>query len=236
MESRRPEMEKFLKQLLSSAHLKGSELVFNFLRSPEEFTTGFLPDIRFGKMIRTVPAKFSKERGQHLEPFLLSLICSVEQIKAKPSKNEMSELLEYSPHEFAMANLHRPLYQNMGQWNDSSDGPTDHSRCDSQRIYAQLDYVYDYLLFFLIRFYNINKWVLKILFTFRPLLRKTLQSISEWYLRRKVKNSLLVSERVVELIHLLRDSLYFENDLSLRTSQHKKHRSQTALKFAKQFG
>ena len=234
MESRRPEMEKFLKQLLSSSHLKGSQLVFAFLRSPEEFTTGFLPDIRFGKMIRTVPAKFAKERGQHLEPFLLSFISSTEQIKPKPSKNEMSELLEYSPHEFAMANLHKPLYQNMGQWNDSNVNPID-SKTDTERTYAELEYVYDYLLFFLIRFYNIKEWILNILFSFRPLLRKTLQSLTEWYVRRKLKRSLFVSQRMVELIHLLRDSLYFENDLSLRTSQLKKIRSQTALKFAKQF-
>ena len=235
LESRRPDMENFLKQLLSCAHLKGSELVFNFLRSPEEFTTGFLADIRFGRMIRTVPAKFAKERGQHLEPFLLSFVSSTEQVKPKPSKNEISELLEYSPHEFAMANLHRPLYKNMGQWNDISSGDLNKPQIDSNRIYAQLDYVYDYLLFFFIRVYNVKESILKILFIFRPLLRRTLQSLTDWYLRRKLKNSLLVSERIVELIHLLRDSLYMEKESSLRTSQQRNLRSQSALKFAKQF-
>jgi sorting nexin-14 len=40
---------------------------------------------------------------------------------------------------------------------------------------------------------------------------------------------------MVELIHLLRDSLYFEKDLPLRTSQQKNQRSQLALKYAKEF-
>jgi sorting nexin-14 len=237
MEYRRPEFEKFLKQLLGSAQLKGSELVYNFLRSSEEFTTGFLPDIKIGKMIKTVPAKFSKERGQHLEPFLLSFISSTEQMKPKPVKNEISELLEYSPSEFAMASLHKALYQNMGQWNENyiTDNEISKSETSSERLYAQLDFVYDYILFFLIRFYNLNNWFLKFLFMFRPLFRKTLQSMSEWYLRTKLKKSLLVPQRMVELIHLLRDSLYFEKDLPPRTSQQKKQRSQLALKYAKEF-
>jgi sorting nexin-14 len=237
LESRRPEFEKFLKQLLGSAQLKGSELVYNFLRSSEGFTTGFLPDIKIGKMIKTVPAKFSKERGQHLEPFLLSFISSTEQMKPKPVKNEISELLEYSPSEFAMANLHRSLYQNMGQWNGNyiTDNEISKSETSSERIYAQLDFVYDYILFFLIRFYNLNNWFLKFLFMFRPLFRKTLQSMSEWYLKTKLKKSLLVPQRIVELIHLLRDSLYFEKDIPLRTSQQKNQRSQLALKYAKEF-
>ncbi|XP_054162308.1 sorting nexin-14-like [Oppia nitens] len=233
MESRRPEMEKFIQQLMSSSHLKGSELVYNFLKSEEEFTTGFLSDIRFGKMIRTVPAKFAKERGQHLEPFLQSFIASTEQIKPKPLQNDISELLEYSPHEFAMTNLHRPLYQFMDQWKESEQHFN--SEIDPKRVHSQLFYVYDYLLFLLMRFYNINEFILKILFTLRPVLRKTIQSFSEWYLKWKLKNSLLIPQRIVNLIFILRNSLYFESHLPQRTSQQKKQRSQMTLKYAKEF-
>ena len=48
-------------KLLTKPHLKGSELLYNFLTTEEEFTTGFLADIKIGKLVKSVPMKLVKE-------------------------------------------------------------------------------------------------------------------------------------------------------------------------------
>ncbi|KFM77680.1 Sorting nexin-14, partial [Stegodyphus mimosarum] len=84
LESKRPEFERYLQTLLTLPALQGSELLFQFLKSPTPFTTSFLPDIKIGKMIKTVPMKLMKEKGQHLLPFLQAFVASTEAAKPKP--------------------------------------------------------------------------------------------------------------------------------------------------------
>ena len=63
--------------------MKGSQLLFNFLTSEDEFTTKFLPDIKLGKMMKSI---IVKEKGRHLESFLQSFIQSTIAEKPKPGK------------------------------------------------------------------------------------------------------------------------------------------------------
>ena len=89
------EFESFLRTLLQQPALKGSDLIFSFLtlsnlsacQTVSDSTlvgSNILPDLGFGRMIRHVPLKLRKERGQHLENFLQSFIASTEAPKPRP--------------------------------------------------------------------------------------------------------------------------------------------------------
>lgn len=234
LESRRLDFEKFLKQLLTCSHLRGSELVFNFLRcSSEEFTTGFLPEIKLGKIIKNVPAKLTKERGQHLEPFLLSFIQSTESPRLKNNKSETTLCLDHS-NDLTKSYLKNSLYNNNLNWQNEIVGDSVISNSKSDRAQAHFEYIYDYILFFIMRFYKLKNWVLDLIILMRFLLRKTTQSFFEWYLNMKIHTTILEPNGLVTLLKFLRDSL-FDKNIPTRTSHQKNQRSQLALKNAKEF-
>ena len=89
------EFELFLRTLLQQAALKGSDLIFSFLTLSDLSAShavgdgslvgsNLLPDLGLGRMIRHVPFKLRKERGQHLETFLQTFVASTEAPKPRP--------------------------------------------------------------------------------------------------------------------------------------------------------
>ena len=89
------EFESFLRILLQQAALKGSDLIFSFLTLSDlsacqansdssVMGSNLLPDLGFSRMMRHVPMKLRKERGQDLETFLQTFIASTEAPKPKP--------------------------------------------------------------------------------------------------------------------------------------------------------
>ena len=82
MQSKRKPFEDYLVGLLRKPALKGSELLFTFLTSKQEFTEAAsnLPGI--GKMIKNV--KLTKEKGQALQPFIDTFVLSTQSQPRKP--------------------------------------------------------------------------------------------------------------------------------------------------------
>lgn len=78
--------------LLTVPALKGSDLVFSFLtlsdlsscHSIGDKSVNILPNIGLGKMLRNVPMKLRKERGQDLDNFTQKLIASTITPRPKP--------------------------------------------------------------------------------------------------------------------------------------------------------
>lgn len=83
--SKKKDFEEYLQNLLTLPVLKGSELLYTFLKSNSKFTSSILPDINdVSKLVRTKAMKLVKEKGQHLESFLHSFVSSTEAGKPKP--------------------------------------------------------------------------------------------------------------------------------------------------------
>ena len=89
------EFESFLRILLQQPALKGSDLIFSFLTLSDlsacqansdssVMGSNLLPVLGFSRMMRHVPMKLRKERGQDLETFLQTFIASTEAPKPKP--------------------------------------------------------------------------------------------------------------------------------------------------------
>ncbi|XP_055011759.1 sorting nexin-14-like isoform X2 [Boleophthalmus pectinirostris] len=93
--SKRVEFEEYLQNLLQHPELSNSQLLADFL-SPHgmesQFLDKMLPDVNLGKIIKAVPSKLIKEKGQHLEPFIQSFFNSCESPKPKPSHPELTIL------------------------------------------------------------------------------------------------------------------------------------------------
>ncbi|XP_067145190.1 sorting nexin-14-like isoform X2 [Centruroides vittatus] len=224
LESRRPAFEKFLQDLLSLPTLQGSELLYRFLKSRIEFKPGFLPEINLGKMIKTVPMKLIKEKGQHLEPFLQTFVVSTEAAKPKPSKHDWKEICDV-PESSLLGKLRNPLYEKNSI----------HANINFQRLSNTiiLEGIYDYVLFVAVKIYNVPKWVVQILTTFDIIIRHTFQGFVKWYLEKKLRQA-LKPQRIVELIHLLRDALFFNQDTP-RTEAQKKERLSLVFQEANEF-
>jgi len=75
--------ENYLTSLLLKPALKESDILYTFLTSDEEFTTEG-SNLGLGKMIKNVPIKLTKERGQSLQHFIDSFVMQIQSPPAKP--------------------------------------------------------------------------------------------------------------------------------------------------------
>lgn len=228
LESKRPEFERYLQTLLTLPALQGSELLFQFLKSPTPFTTSFLPDIKLGKMIKTVPMKLMKEKGQHLLPFLQAFIASTEAAKPRPSKEQLKDIYDTSSKvdEKLTAGLFRNNFESLNSKRAAHDGPTIVSVVDLKELY-------DYIVYLAVEVVHVPVYVVQMLATCDILLRHTLQAGIEWYLDVKLQQA-FKPQRLAELLNLIRDVLFFEDDPP-RSKRQKAERARQALRQAKDF-
>ncbi|XP_023778444.1 sorting nexin-14 [Cyanistes caeruleus] len=100
LKSKREEFQEYLQKLLQHPELSNSQLLADFL-SPNggetQFLDKMLPDVNLGKIIKSVPGKLMKEKGQHLEPFIMNFINSCESPKPKPYTLDWAQMTMHIP-------------------------------------------------------------------------------------------------------------------------------------------
>ncbi|XP_037562930.1 sorting nexin-14 [Dermacentor silvarum] len=191
-------LEKYLQDLLTLPPLRSSELLYSFLRLDVEFTASFLPDIRLGKMFRTVPMRLLKEKGQHLEPFLQTFLASTQQAPPRPRPDLLDAPRRHVRPQRA------PLLQKNRQ------GPP---RSSSQ-LCAQsntMEFVYDYGVHLADVLFHAAPWLLRLLRALVPLLRCSVQGVTERYLEGKLKQA-LAPGRLTLIINLLSEAVLREDE------------------------
>ena len=79
MDSQRIQFERFIQSLLLQPILKKSELLYAFLTTEEEIREDqpFVSDLNPFRVMRKVPSKLQRERGQNLKPFLLNVLANI---------------------------------------------------------------------------------------------------------------------------------------------------------------
>uniref|UniRef100_A0AAZ3S0Z4 Sorting nexin-14 n=1 Tax=Oncorhynchus tshawytscha TaxID=74940 RepID=A0AAZ3S0Z4_ONCTS len=142
--SKREEFQEYLQKLLQHPELSNSQLLADFL-SPHsmdsQFVDKMLPDVNLGKIIKSVPSKLIKEKGQHLEPFLNSFFNSCESPKPKPSRPELTILSPTSENDKKLFN---ELFKNNANRSESTE------KKHNQNYFMEMitvEGVYDYLMF-----------------------------------------------------------------------------------------
>ncbi|KAM8952667.1 sorting nexin-14 isoform 2-T2 [Pelodytes ibericus] len=215
--SKREEFQEYLQKLLQHPELSNSQLLADFL-SPNSLETQFhdkiLPDVNLGKMIKSVPGKLIKEKGQHLELFIMNFINSCESPKPKPSRPELTIL---SPTSENNKKLFNDLYKNNANRSENTE------RKYNQNYFMEVmtvEGVYDYLMYIGRVVFHIPDWFHHILMGGRILFKETLETYTDDYLQRKL-DQLIQEHRLVSLITLLRDAVFCET--TEPRSLHAKH-------------
>ncbi|KAM9571812.1 sorting nexin-14-like isoform 10-T10 [Salvelinus alpinus] len=205
--SKREEFQEYLQKLLQHPELSNSQLLADFL-SPHsmdsQFVDKMLPDVNLGKIIKSVPSKLIKEKGQHLEPFLNSFFNSCESPKPKPSRPELTILSPTSENDKKLFN---ELFKNNANRSESTE------KKHNQNYFMEMitvEGVYDYLMFVGRVVFHIPDWLHHLLMGGRILLKNTLEAYTDHYLQHKL-DKVFQEHRLISLITLLRDAVFCEN-------------------------
>ncbi|XP_039641803.1 sorting nexin-14-like isoform X8 [Perca fluviatilis] len=218
--SKREEFQEYLQKLLQHPELSNSQLLADFL-SPysmeSQFLDKMLPDVNLGKIIKSVPSKLIKEKGQHLEPFIQSFFNSCESPKPKPSRPELTILSPTSENDKKLFN---DLFKNNANRSELTE------KRHNQNYFMEMitvEGLYDYLMFLGRVVFHIPDWLHHLLMGGRILLKNTLEAYTDYYLRCKL-NQVVQEHRLVSLITLLRDTVFCESSVP-RSAQDKQRRA-----------
>uniref|UniRef100_A0A4W4F6B1 PX domain-containing protein n=1 Tax=Electrophorus electricus TaxID=8005 RepID=A0A4W4F6B1_ELEEL len=198
--SKREEFQEYLQKLLQHPELSNSQLLADFL-SPHSMESQFhdkmLPDVNLGKIIKSVPSKLIKEKGQHLETFIQAFFNSCESPKPKPSRPELTIL---SPTSENNKKLFNELYKNNANRSEVTE------KRHNQNYFMEMitvEGVYDYLMFVGRVVFHMPDWLHHLLMSGRILFKNTLEAYADYYLQNKL-DQVFQEHRVVSLITLLR--------------------------------
>ncbi|ESO00147.1 hypothetical protein HELRODRAFT_83318, partial [Helobdella robusta] len=225
-ENLRTEFESFLRILLSKPNLRGSQLVYGFLTSNQEFTTSFL-DVNLGLLMKSGAMKLVREKGQHLEPFLKTFLQSTESSK---SKSRLVNWLIDLPYAIVDSNT---MFTGDGD-EDADDREDDYDAGNGGSAPSEKCFVdnitsyFDSLLYLCNSIYESPDWLMQLFLSLRMLLRNTIDTYLDWYLNRKLQQA-LTEHYVVKIIHLLRDAIFYDTDPP-RSEEDKKKRQKEAFK------
>lgn len=237
-ESKRELFETYLQKLLTKPYLTGSQLLYNFLTTENEFTTGFLSDIKLGKMFKSGAMKLVKERGQHLDMYLNSFVQSTVAPPPKPSKPERRGS-DTSLKSTSSEKLCASLYENNANYSNdsicsnlsrSSDGMEWYpmANTDMETFRGQdVEGAFDIIVYIARYVYGVPDWFHHLLMTGRILFKSSLEHYLQLFIEQKLEQ-VTQEHRVVALVHLLRDVLFFDKDPP-RTDEQKSERFKTCL-------
>ncbi|XP_058470631.1 sorting nexin-14-like isoform X3 [Solea solea] len=218
--SKREEFQVYLQKLLQHPELSNSQLLADFL-SPHSMESQFLdkmlPDVNLGKIIKSVPSKLIKEKGQHLEPFIQSFFNSCESPKPKPSRPELTILSPTSEND-------KKLFNDLFKNNASRSELTE--KRHNQNYFLEMitvDGLYDYLMYVGRVVFHIPDWLHHLLMAGRILFKNTLETYTDYYLQYKL-DQVVQEHRLVSLITLLRDTVFCESSPP-RSAQDKQNRA-----------
>lgn len=214
LESKKLEFEKYLHELTNIPGLKRSELIYNFLKPPSDSTTqqedifhhSKLVDINLRKMVfKTMPAKFSQERGQNLDSFLKNFISSTESQKGKSNVPNLKDIFNYNNESDSPSSEESPEGDLIDFKEHESSGQQASKRGDVFKVHS----CYDYLIIILTRICNLKSYgglVIKLLRVLQPLLNSTIEHIFHLSVRSKV-NNLLTRENINKSILFLKATI-----------------------------
>ncbi|XP_053384502.1 sorting nexin-14-like [Mercenaria mercenaria] len=220
IEGKRELFESYLEKLLTKPVLKGSQLLFNFFTAETAFDFGL--DINIGRVLKSGARKLVKEKGQHLESFLVGFEKSTEPPKPRPGKQERRDS-DASLLSTSSLKLCQTMYENNANGIDRRD----HVDGDLFVEMSDVEGIYDSLIYIARFVYHVTDWCHHLLYTARMFVKSTLEAYLDWYTDYKV-HMVTQEHRLVSLIHLLRDVLFFDNDPP-RTDDDKRKRYEEAV-------
>ncbi|CAF4609116.1 unnamed protein product [Rotaria sp. Silwood1] len=200
MESIKKEFEHFLRHLLSKPTLRNSELLYNFLTQPDDFTLPNGEDV-LAKMFRVVPRRLRTEKGQYLDPFLVSLINYAEPVKPKATQPipVFNDIIEEK--------LNNTIYGN----NANIIDPIEEFTIEEKSMSHELDSAYDHLIVVAKQVFSASPLLIYLLDLLRIPLKNSFDTFFTQFIDDSVDDIINDEENIIDVIHALRD-VVFPND------------------------
>ncbi|XP_025833224.1 sorting nexin-14 isoform X2 [Agrilus planipennis] len=210
VETRKHKYEIFLKSLLQRPNLRGSDLLFTFLTTEQDFTLFLNTTSNFplvddiGNIYQTFAFKIRKERGQHLDTFINTYLNSTGYSKSKFDWAEVGDEVYDDAHQ--KLSEPKPIKSSVFKNNfNLPDRVSKESSCTSSNpngLTESLFYLFKHV-------FKVPQSVLKLYVAFCIVSQTTTEAIFESFVDYKIKH-LLSESNIVHLIHILEDVI-FEN-------------------------
>ncbi|CAF1564117.1 unnamed protein product [Rotaria sordida] len=201
LESIKKDFDNFLRHLLTKPTLRNSELLYNFLTQPDDFTLPNGEDV-LAKMFRVVPRRLRTEKGQYLDPFLVSLINYAE--PAKPKVTQPSPIFN----DIIEAKLANSIYGN----NANVTNPIEEFITEDKSTTHELDSVYDHLIVVAKEIFSASPLLIYLLDLLRIPLKNSFNTFFSQFIDDNVDEIINDEENIIDVIHALRD-VVFPNDV-----------------------
>ncbi|CAF2982420.1 unnamed protein product [Rotaria sp. Silwood2] len=237
LESIKQEFEHFLRHLLSKPTLRNSELLYNFLTQPDDFILPNGEDV-LAKMFRVVPRRLRTEKGQYLDPFLVSLINYAEPAKPKatqatPVFNDIIEakkgqyldpflvsLINYAEPAKPKATQATPVFNDIIEAklensiygnNANVTEPIEEVTVKEKSTTHELDSAYDHLIVVAKQVFSASPLLIYLLDLLRIPLKNSFNTFFSKFIDDNVDDIINDEENIIDVIHALRD-VVFPND------------------------
>ncbi|CAF3355821.1 unnamed protein product [Rotaria socialis] len=199
LESIKKDFEYFLRHLLTKPTLRNSELLYNFLTQSDDFTlpTG---EVVLSKMFKVVPRRLRAEKGQYLDPFLVSLINYAEPPKPKATQSNpvFNDIVE--------AKLQNSIYENNANITESlEESPIKNITS------GELDSAYDHMIVVAKQVFSASPLLIYLLDLLRVPLKNSFDTFFSYFIDDNVDDIINDEENIIDVIHALRD-VVFPND------------------------
>ena len=234
MQSKKKPFEEYLAGLLQKPALKGSDLLFTFLTSPEEFTVA-ASYLGMGKMIKNVPIKLTKEKGQSLQPFIDNFVASTLSQSPKPRYESIIGTAandNYDATTERVIGKHDVFEDNFSVNDDIKIGAA-FKYFSHKKTCPEIVSTYDALVYLAANLFDVSLFTLQLILGFGIIIRNTFDHIVEYAIATKLSQVLCV-RRMAFLCRLTEEAL-FNSPSTSRTDEDKLRRKAHAFKHFRDF-
>ncbi|EJD74331.1 PXA domain-containing protein [Loa loa] len=220
VESRREIFERFIHLLTKQRALKQSDLLYVFLSTEQRLKDSTqISDLYPWNMVKKVPGKFAREKGQNLKPFILSLLAAT----LIPHPNNSMESSVTSCIHPEIANQTRRILASDIYGDNCPSAQTDFSLTKST---LWTNSFYDAVLFILNRLFGVVRWPIWIIITIRHLMGSTIDAVAAVLFRRFLSR-MFVDINCIRILRFIQESVFGFNS-STETDQEKMLRMELA--------
>ena len=226
LQSKIKPFEEYLSGLLQKPALKESDLLFTFLTSPEEFTVA-ASYLSMGKMIKNVPMKLSKEKGQGLQPFIDSFVASTMSQSPKPryesvigNPNDKDATTE------RIINKHETFEDNFSVNEELKIGSA-YKYFSHKKLLPEIVGTYDTLVYLSASLFQVPVFTIQLMLGLGVIIKNTFDHFVEYAIASKL-SKVLCCRRMAYLCRLTEETL-FEQSIP-RTDEQKIQRKENAFR------
>ncbi|WKX95930.1 hypothetical protein Q1695_012411 [Nippostrongylus brasiliensis] len=235
LEQHRLLFSMFLSSLCKQNMLQRSDLLFAFLTSSDEFRHNLLlSDLNPWKVVKKMPGKLSREKGQHLRPFLLTILANTlftpEKIEFR-EKFAASDSSSLSSLSVAGEQNHPGFYSPI--FGNNCHGCKVAEECEDSAQHWTRSFMDGISLLLVTIMSQTSQWTLNIHSALRILCRNTVDSLM-LQLLRKAYWVVFSEVNLVTIIQLIQTAV-FCSDSSLPSDQEKSLREELAIRRALEF-